>query len=493
MDMQLWQLAGTDPYTEMQKGPFQRQQFELQREQLQVDKQKQELEKLQLQEQAQYLKSEQKDVQKQTEDLKQPLSQMASSLLPPDKFSLVDSSGQQTIASKANPYVTKFVQETQNLKKNEEAFKRATIFGDKATAARLAEENRRIIEARGNAENKINEFLQEGSDSIVYDASLAKSQVDYDNRIKASMDRAGIKNRPSWLPEKWTPEITDEILPRASQKMKETIQNRIDKIQQAKDRASDQNMQEIKYLAKLRTGTLGGKPSKGGEIDVSQMDLTNSKSLDTFINQINKRVPKSQIIDKGFAKTTLNQINPEYRSDLDTPKAITDVGNRIQVAREAYDISNFIIENKVKTGALGEFKKKIDSYSLKNPDAPINLDLIQGSVGNQVLAKKILDFANSYARSESGRNIATVAELKAAISTFGEKGMSGQSAATVFKYIGDQKIKQINDRQFGGKDAVKIQGMPEPKKELPKEEKPANMSESDWKEYQNYVASQKAK
>jgi hypothetical protein len=204
---------------------------------------------------------------------KSPLAQMTSSILPPDKFSVTDSSGGLTLAGEADPYAVKATQAQQELIKNQKQEKLALMSGNGALAEKIREERRRIEGALASSQSKVNEFIQQGQDSLVYNASLAKNQQDYDNKIKAAMDKAGLKQRPTWLPEKWSPDVTDELLPRASTRMAETIQKRKDAIIDQANQVRAAERSEAKFAAALQNG-LGG--AKSAMIEMRQETVLNN-------------------------------------------------------------------------------------------------------------------------------------------------------------------------------------------------------------------------
>ena len=191
----------------------------------------------------------------------QPLAQMTASILPPDKYSVKDSSGGLTLAGEADPFALKVVQEKQNLIQAQNRAKRARLIGDIKGEENAMNELRRADGAMTQAQSKVNEFVQQGQDSLIYNASLAKNQQDYDNKIKSAMDRAGLKARPTWLPEKWSPDISGELMGRASPKMAETIQKRQDAIVDQANQVRAADNANTKFAAALQNG-IGGARSQ---------------------------------------------------------------------------------------------------------------------------------------------------------------------------------------------------------------------------------------
>ena len=247
-DTQLYQLGGFDPYTTMVQAPMQRKQAEMQA--METEQAYKEMQA----EQAQKALPQMAGVAGQA-----PLAKMTSSVLPPDKYSVTDSSGGLTLAGEADPFALKATQEKKNMDDAIKRAKRARLMGDAKAEEGAMNEVRRADGAMTQAQSKVNEFVQQGQDSLVYNASLAKSQQDYDNKIKAAMDRAGLKQRPTWLPEKWNPDLSDELLPRASTKMAETIQKRKDAIVDQANQIRAADNANTKFAALLQAGFGGVK------------------------------------------------------------------------------------------------------------------------------------------------------------------------------------------------------------------------------------------
>lgn len=180
--------------------------------------------------------------------------------------------------------------------------------------------------------------------------------------------------------------------------------------------------------------------------------LSDKNKVQQIANYVNKDVKTaSQRVDTGTLKSTLKDINPSEWAALDTPKAVQTVSGGLDAARQASKIKDFVIKNKVQTGFIGEMVKKMDKY---DPNASAGQAINQAGFAEneQILGKLILDFSNAYARSERGgaTPMATVAELKAAMTTFGVSGQSPASVASSFGYIAENKLNKLSEQYFGG-------------------------------------------
>lgn len=217
-----------------------------------------------------------------------------------------------------------------------------------------------------------------------------------------------------------------------------------------------------------------------GNVSVSKQPTSDKEETDPEITQqvrrINARATKKDQVNTGEAKTVFSQIDKKYWNNLDTPTAIKEASTTLGVVREADNIANFIKDNKVKTGSVGTLTKFLDKMNPNQSvsDAKTEIGKQSFSANEQILGKLVLDFANQYARSERGGStpMATIAELKAALNSFGVDSMSPDSAVKSFKFIADHKKDKLAYTYFdGNSDAVKprmYEGKKEAQPDAPK-------------------------
>lgn len=232
---------------------------------------------------------------------------------------------------------------------------------------------------------------------------------------------------------------------------------------------------------------------------LTEKALADPKRVAAVTNFINKDVKTaSQRVDTGTVKSVLKNVNPDEWAALDTPKAMNTVAGSLDAARQAKHISDFVKEKKVSTGALGELIKTIDKY---NPEATVSEAIGSKKFGEneQILGKLILDFANAYARSERGgaTPMATVAELKAAMATFGVGAMSPNNVVSAFNYIAEHKLAKTADNYFGGnRNAILMPNLNEKKSTSGDTvtlangttySRPANFTDAQWNSYKQSV------
>jgi hypothetical protein len=88
----------------------------------------------------------------------------------------------------------------------------------------------------------------------------AKSQVDYDRRLKDALERTGIEP-PKDMPTTWTPDMKEKLLSKMSPTMRAKIESQ-DRAEAASDRAEKRaDLQNQHMMAILRNGQGGGKES----------------------------------------------------------------------------------------------------------------------------------------------------------------------------------------------------------------------------------------
>jgi hypothetical protein len=458
----------TSPYAAFRQGGMESQKYDIEQQKLDIKQQA--------------MKDAQTDLASQAKpagaQAGTPLAGMAKSMLPPGT-QLETPDG---IPTASGIFQQGLIQSQQEQAEGQRLLKKAKLYeamdeGD--LAIKTESEARRLLDKSLATKTSGFEKYKVSVDDGLSSAYGANSQSEYMQRVKDATERTGIP-KPAWLPDTWTPDVKKLILSKMSQEQRQ-------KITKQEEDANYKKLLETNLILNINKKTAAERDDIG-----TSSPIETKGQIESFINKVNNKANKADKISTGVGRTVLEQIDPEYRSDLDTSKGIKDVGNKISVARGAYEISDFIREKGIKTGKVGEIKKAIDSLGLKDPDAELDPNVIYKAINNQELAKKVIDFANAYARAESGRNIATVAEFKTAMKTFGESSMSGKSAEYVFKNIGDQKVKQIENDYFGGNKAVTVKGH-EPKK--PESitvgdktySRPAGMSDADWSEYQKDV------
>ena len=134
--------------------------------------------------------------------------------------------------------------------------------GDDEGAIKATDTARRLqTTATLNMSNAKKEY-QKSVDDALESVYGAKSQQEYDQRVKDALERTGIPT-PKNLPEIWTPDLKEKIL----SAMSPEARNRIQKEQRAEDAArraeKSAELRDERMIALLRGGGAGGKATCG--------------------------------------------------------------------------------------------------------------------------------------------------------------------------------------------------------------------------------------
>jgi len=382
------------------------------------------------------------------------------------KFNLKTADGEETLAGQASTYLQKANTEQQLFNKAQQRAKIAGLTRDVNAQSKAMEEARRADAAMTEAKNKAATFKQEGTDALVYNATLAKSQAEYDAKVKAAMERAGLKNRPSWLPEKWSPDLKDEILPRASQKTAETIQTRIDRQNEELRRQEDQKFQRNREYAREKemTGILGAIVGKEYADVKGQVEGLRAFLPDDRIKRLSgKEIPKvSSTVQSIRATSELADLVEKHPQSTGVPAQIINSFERYLPSRYEKDEEGAVNESKI----LNDVEK---SMKAKNASQ----DEINWS---RAIAKKVLDVVNERALAASGGGRLLISELNRQAEVLKSSGLTPESAPFVYRELARGDLDKLQSR-YGIK-PEEIKGMDIKKSE---EVKPAESKAPDVK------------
>ena len=265
--MQLWQLAGTDPYTEMQKGPFQRQQFEL-------EKQKQDIQKLQLQEQAKFLQEE------QTKDLGGGLEKQSQQVVPPN-WKLTDEQGMPTVAGQMNDFLMQSSQEGKLAKQAFNDANRARAIGDVKGYGDLLDKARRLETSSTNSRKQAMELAKKTQNDAIYGLATAQNKNEWDNIVK-SWEKNGLPIPPNF-PTEFSPDNVKKVASLAPAELQTKINDELRKVENEKRKdAKERRDEERMVLAERREARIEAKLDRvgagQGEEKAQKMSAEQSRS-----------------------------------------------------------------------------------------------------------------------------------------------------------------------------------------------------------------------
>jgi hypothetical protein len=387
-----------------------------------------------------------------------PLAMGAKSIFGTDKVKLVNDNGQETIAGKINTEYQQAAKDNQiassldsdamKIKKiattERDGTKRAEMLNK---ASEIALRAQSIREKNQKLQDNYKKEFQDTQSQGLLNMVNAKNQTQIDQARKDYEAKTGLPV-PEFLPTKYDPDSMKAALnnPAIPKEVADAVKKDLREQQTAEDLHKERTINIQKKQAAERDNIIYNA--------AQGLDLSNQKQVQNFAALVNKKArTEKDVATTGEIKTVMNQIAPEYRGDLNTSTGIKDVNAKLDTARQAYKISDFVTTNQISTGKFGELYKTLDAFDT----SPASLDKVNKVVANQELSKMILDYANAYSRSATGRGVATIAELKAALKTFSEAGMSGTSSANVFKFMGNKTEQEIADKYFGGDiNAIKL-------------------------------------
>jgi len=209
------------------------------------------------------------------------LGAMAGNMLGP-QFKLTTPDGELTSAGLVNQTMVTAQTEAQQAQK---ALKDASYLKamGKTAEAQQAEQEARILQTRSQETLKdAQKQKTEAKDDFASTLYGAKSQVDYDRRLKDALERTGIEP-PKDMPTTWTPDMKEKLLSKMSPVMRAKIESQ-DRAEAAADRAEKRaDLQNQHLVALIRNGPGGGKESPAASRVIQAFTQT-SDALENLAN-----------------------------------------------------------------------------------------------------------------------------------------------------------------------------------------------------------------
>ena len=144
----------------------------------------------------------------------QALGQMAGSVLSPD-YKLTTPDGELTTSGLYSKTMSTAQTESQQAQK---ALKDANYYkamGKTAEAQQAEQEARRLQTASKNTEISAQKIKTDGKDDLMSSLYRAKSQTDFDQRLKDGIERTGVP-LPKEFPTTWTPDLKEKFIAKMS-------------------------------------------------------------------------------------------------------------------------------------------------------------------------------------------------------------------------------------------------------------------------------------
>ena len=189
----------------------------------------------------------------------QALGAMAGNMLGP-QYKLTTPDGEMTSAGLVNQSMVTAQTEAQQAQKALKEASYLKAMGKTAEAQQAEQEARRLQTRSQETLKDAQKQKTEAKDDFASALYGAKSQVDYDRRLKDALERTGIEP-PKDFPTTWSPDMRDKLLSKMSPVMRQKIEAQ-DRAEAAADRAEKRSeLQNQHLVALIRNGQGSGKES----------------------------------------------------------------------------------------------------------------------------------------------------------------------------------------------------------------------------------------
>jgi len=211
----------------------------------------------------------------------QALGQMAGNMLGP-QYKLTTPDGEMTSAGLVNQSMVTAQTEAQQAQKALKDASYLKAMGKTAEAQQAEQEARRLQTRSQETLKDAQKQKTEAKDDFASTLYGAKSQVDYDRRLKDALERTGIEP-PKDMPTTWTPDMKEKLLSKMSPVMRAKIESQ-DRAEAAADRAEKRaDLQNQHLVALIRNGPGGGKESPAASRVIQAFTQT-SDALENLAN-----------------------------------------------------------------------------------------------------------------------------------------------------------------------------------------------------------------
>ena len=189
----------------------------------------------------------------------QALGAMAGNMLGP-QYKLTTPDGEMTSAGLVNQSMVTAQTEAQQAQKALKDASYLKAMGKTAEAQQAEQEARRLQTRSQETLKDAQKQKTEAKDDFASTLYGAKSQVDYDRRLKDALERTGIEP-PKDFPTTWSPDMRDKLLSKMSPVMRQKIEAQ-DRAEAAAERADKRaELQNQHLVALIRNGQSSGKES----------------------------------------------------------------------------------------------------------------------------------------------------------------------------------------------------------------------------------------
>ena len=350
----------------------------------------------------------------------QALGEMAGNMLGP-QYKLTTSDGELTSAGLVNETLITAQKEEQNAKAQAQQEQYLSAMGQTKEAQVAGMEARRYLNNAQRAKEQAQKLKTEAKDDFASTLYGAKSQVDYDRRLKDALERTGIEP-PKELPTTWTPDMKDKLLSKMSPAMRAKIEAQ--NLKEASDRRAEERANRVATSIQAL-----GQNGLGKEY----------KEVKGQVEGLKNYIPESEIKKLG-------------------PKEVVAVSTKLEAAELTDELATLVQKNPQAAGLVGSFYKNFDKFlpeRYDTQDASAATDIINREADKleksgvpkdevtqaRLIAKKAVDVINARALAASGGGRVLVSELRLQKDVLGLEGLSPTSAVGVYRGLAESDRK----------------------------------------------------
>ena len=350
----------------------------------------------------------------------QALGQMAGSILSPD-YKLTTPDGELTTSGLYSKTMATAQTESQQAQKALQDANYYKAMGKDKEAQVADMEARRYLNNAQRTQQEAQKLKTEAKDDFASTLYGAKSQVDYDRRLKDALERTGIEP-PKDFPTTWSPEMKQKLLSKMSPTMRAKIeaQDRAKEAQKNANERADRLNRSIQAL---------GQNGLGKEY----------KEVKGQVEGLKNYIPESEIKKLG-------------------PKEVVAVSTKLEAAELTDELATLVQQNPQAAGLVGSFYKNFDKFlpeRYDSQDASAATDIINREADKleksgvpkdevtqaRLIAKKAVDVINARALAASGGGRVLVSELRLQKDVLGLEGLSPTSAVGVYRGLAESDRK----------------------------------------------------
>ena len=391
----------------------------------------------------------------------QALGQMAGSVLSPD-YKLTTPDGELTTSGLYNKTMSTAQTESQQAQRALKDANYLKAMGKTAEAQQAEQEARRLQTKSQETLQNAQKQKKEAKDDFASTLYGAKSQVDYDNRLKDVLSRTGIEP-PKDFPTTWSPDMKEKLLSKMSPEMRAKIEKEDREIAKEKRAEEDQRFQRNREAARDKelTGILGAITGKEYADVKGQVEGLRAFLPDDRIKRLSgKEIPKvSSTIQSVVQTNELADLVEKHPLSAGVPSQIINSFEKYLPSRYEKDEEGGANQSKI----LSDVEKTMKSKGA----SPDEIDY------SRLIAKKVLDVVNARALAASGGGRLLISELNRQSEVLKSSGLTPSSAPFVYRELAQGDLTALESK-YGIK-PEEFKGLGEKKSEAPKspETKPA--------------------